>query len=59
MSSFKSNAEYPCDRSKVHSPKRQDKYETDLKIKRKQKKQGLGIHELFYKTGEWSCAYEG
>ena len=35
----------------MHSPKRQDKFKTNEKIKRKQKEQKLGIHELLYKTG--------
>ena len=34
-------------RSKVHSPKRQDKFKTNLKTKYKQKEQKLGI---LYKT---------
>ena len=42
----RSSVEYPCERSKVHSPKRPDKFETYLKIKRKQKEQRFGIHEI-------------
>ena len=32
-----SSLEYPCERSKIHSPKRQDHFETNLKTKRKQR----------------------
>ena len=42
----------------MHSSKRQDKCETNLKIKRKQKEQRHGIHELIYKTGVGSGAPE-
>ena len=35
----------------MHSPKRHDKFETNLKIKRKQKEQKLDLHELLYKKG--------
>ena len=55
----KSSVEYLCKWSEVHSQKRQDKYETNKKIKRKQKEQRLEINELFYKTEVWSGAYEG
>ena len=41
----KSGQEYPCDRSKVLSPKRQDTFETKLKITRKQKEQRQEMHE--------------
>ena len=40
----------------MNSPKRQDKFETNLMIKRKQKEQKLGIYEHIYKTGEGSGA---
>ena len=43
----------------MHSPKRRDKFETNQNKKRKQKEQKLGIHELLYKTGVESGAYEG
>ena len=60
----KSGVEYPCKRSEVHSPRRQDKFETNLKIKQKHKEQRLGFLELLYKTevgsgvpkGHMSCA---
>ena len=55
----KSSVEYPCERSKVHGPKRQDKLETNQKIKRQRKEQKFGIHELIYKTGVGSGAHEG
>ena len=45
-----SSEKYPCKRSKLHSLKRQDKFETNQKIKQKQKEQRLGIHEFPYKT---------
>ena len=56
---FKSNVEYPGERSKLHSPKKPDKFETNFMIKRKQKEQILGIHELLYKTGVGSGALDG
>ena len=56
---FQSSVEYPCERSNVHRPKRQDKSKTNLKIKRKQKEQKLRIQELLYKTGVGSGALEG
>ena len=43
-----SSIEYPCERSKVHSPKRQANLK-NCKIKRKQKKQKLGIYNSFEK----------
>ena len=46
------------ERSRVHSPKRQDKIETNKKIKRKQKEQRLGF-ELLYKTRVGLSAQEG
>ena len=51
--------EYPWERSEVHSPKGRDKFETNLKIKRKQKEQRLGNHEFLYKTEVGSCDLEG
>ena len=54
----KSSVEYPCERSKVHRPNRQAKFETNQKIKCKQKEQKLGINELLYKTGAESGAHE-
>ena len=36
---LKSNVEYTCERSKVHSSMRQEKSETNLKMNRKQKEQ--------------------
>ena len=45
--------------SKVLSTKRQDKIETNLKIRRKQKEQTLGLHELVYKPGVGSSASNG
>ena len=50
--------EYPCERLKVHGPKRQDKFETNQQIKRKQKQQKVGIHKVLYKTGVESGAHE-
>ena len=38
---IKSSVEYPCRRSREHSPKRQDKFDTNHKIKRKYKEQRL------------------
>ena len=45
---------------KGQSPKRQDKFETNEKIKRKLKEQSFEIHELLYtcKTGVRSDAHE-
>ena len=43
----------------MHSRKRQDKFEANLKFKRKQKEKWLGIHEFLYKTGVGSGAPEG
>ena len=40
-----SSVEYQSERSKVHCPKRQDKFETNLKIKHIQKEQMLRINE--------------
>ena len=54
-----SSVQNPCERSDVHSPKRQDKFETNLKIKRKQIEKKLGMHELLYKTEVESGAHEG
>ena len=31
-----SSVEYPCEITEVHSPKRQDRFKTNLKIKRQQ-----------------------
>ena len=45
-----------CETSKVYSPKSQDKPKTNSKIKLKQKRQKLGIHELLYKTGRVSIS---
>ena len=47
----KPDVEYQRERSNVHSQKRQDKFETNYKIKRKQKEQRLGINEILNKTG--------
>ena len=55
----KSSIKYPCERSKVLSPKRKDELETNQKIKCQQKEQKLGIHELLYKTSVGSGAHEG
>ena len=55
----KSSVDNPCERPIAHSPKRQDKSEKKLKIKRKQKEKRFGIHELLYKTGVGSGAHEG
>ena len=55
---LRSSVEYPHERSKVHSPKRQDIFETNLKIKRKQKEQMLGIYEFLYKRGVGSGVHE-
>ena len=55
----KLSVEYPCERSTVHSPKRQDKFETNSKIKRKQNELKLKIRKLFHKTEVESGAHEG
>ena len=53
-----SSVKYPCKRWQLSSPKRQDKFETNQQIKRKQKEQRHEIHELLYRTEVGSGAHE-